>query len=67
MHITSRGGAWNIVKGGSEKKKVKKNLWVTVEHHGILKKLEASGLSQSEHMRRALDDYTDKLHREGKL
>lgn len=55
------------MKGGSEKKKVKKNLWVTVEHHGILKKLEASGLSQSEHMRRALDDYTDKLHREGKL
>jgi hypothetical protein len=43
----------------------KKNLWLTTQQDILLKELEwITGLSQSEHIRRALDDYLKKMREE---
>lgn len=45
----------------------RKHLWITTQQQELLRILELkTGLSQSEHMRRALDNYATDLKREGK-
>lgn len=46
----------------AQQKKVKKNLWVSPRQDKALKNLERiTSLSQSEHIRRALDRYLENL------
>lgn len=46
----------------------RKHLWISSQQNELLAVLERkTGISQSEHMRRAMDCYREELKREGKL